>query len=155
MRVSLFANDENISSIFLKFLKVSDTLGITNLTMTTPETNTFLQTAFPDTSNVALSNVIRARVNTILSNMDTPENELIRLLSSRHEALFERLRDLSGNSFHNLEHHLEVHGRLGFLLQHLKRKDEIPQVEKICMLEGALRHDDGHVGHMHRQHVEK
>ena len=154
MRVSLFANDENISSIFLKFLKFSDTLDIINLTITTPEINTFLQTAFPDTSNEALGQIIRGRMNIILSNVNA-ERDLIEVLSSRHEALFERLRDLSGNSFHNLEHHLEVHGRLGFLLQHLKRKDEISQIDRICMLEAALRHDDGHVGHMHRQHVEK
>ena len=138
----------------MKFLKFSDTLDIINLTITTPEINTFLQTAFPDTSNEALGQIIRGRMNIILSNVNA-ERDLIEVLSSRHEALFERLRDLSGNSFHNLEHHLEVHGRLGFLLQHLKRKDEISQIDRICMLEAALRHDDGHVGHMHRQHVEK
>ena len=122
--------------------------------MTTPETNTFLQTAFPDTSSEALCQIIHGRMNIVLSNIDSLENKLIHVLSSRHEQLFDRLRDLSGNSFHNLEHHLEVHGRLGFLLQHLKTPDKIPQVEKICMLEAAFRLDDGHVGHMHRHHIE-
>lgn len=96
---------------------------------------------------------IAMRTQTVLGASHT-EGNLLKVLSTQHEKVLNRHRQLPWK-LHTLEHHFDVHGRLSYLLSHLKDPVSINDRMKILMLEAAFRHDDGHVGKKYRQEVIK